>query len=400
MLDFMRNRVLFLRLGFVIVAAGMVLLAVFGLRAGLQFTGGSIMTLVFGQEVGQSDLRQELSNLGYSEAVIQVTHKDGFTVRSGRLAPARIDEVRAGLEAKYGSRSSFVTARDEGDGTLLTVMFTHAPERASLLETLKPLALGDISVAPLEKPGAPAFLVRMRELKQDVQRDQAGQVLPSEKAQLETALAKRFGRFASFDYYVVSPAIAGEVVRNAAIAVAVAAVFVLLYISWAFRRMPSPFRYGACAILALLHDIFFMLGTFAVLGIAAGVEVDAMFIAAMLTISGYSVHDTIVVFDRIRENIRKPGKTDFLTTVNNSIVETLVRSLNTGFATLFVLVALLLFGGVTIRFFLVALLVGLIVGTYSSIFVASQLLVIWERGEWRRFLPWASRSVVSERVSS
>jgi preprotein translocase subunit SecF len=399
-LDFIRKRLLFFRLAAAIVAAGVVLLAVFGLRAGLQFTGGSIMTLVFGQEVGQADLRQELSNLGYSEAVIQGTYKDGFTVKSGRLDPAMIDDARAALEAKYGSRSSFVTARDEGDGTLLTVVFSHAPESASLLETLRPLSLGDISVSLLEKPGVPAFLVRMRELRQDAQRDQAGQILPSEKAQLETALANRFGRFASFDYYVVSPAIASEVVRNAAIAVAVAALAVLLYISWAFRRMPSPFRYGACAILALIHGIFFMLGTFAVLGAVVGVEVDAMFIAAMLTIAGYSVHDTIVVFDRIRENVKKPGKLDFAVTVNNSIVETLGRSLNTALTTLFVIVALLLFGGVTIRFFLVALAVGLVVGTYSSIFVASQLLVIWEKREWRKFLPWASPSVTPERAGS
>jgi preprotein translocase subunit SecF len=388
MLNFVGRRLLFLRLSVAVVLAGIVLLAVFGLRAGLQFTGGSVVTFVFEGEVGQADLRQELNSLGYDEAVIQGTHKDGFMMRSGPLSPSNIAEIREGLEAEYGSRASFVFAREQEGGSLLTIVFAHAPEKAELEEALRSLSVDNASVEPLEGSGYPAFLVRLRELKQEAGQSEDGQVLPSEKEQLEKALEERFGRFAAFDFSAVSPAIASEVVRNAAIAVFAAAVAVLLYISWAFRRMPSPFRYGACAILALIHDVFFVLGVFALLGAAARVEVDAMFIAAMLTVVGYSVHDTVVVFDRVRENVKKPGKADFTTTVNNSLIETLGRSLNTTLTTLFVIVALLLFGGVTIRFFLIALFIGLIIGTYSSIFVASQLLVIWEKREWRRFIPW------------
>ncbi|MFC1962607.1 protein translocase subunit SecF [Chloroflexota bacterium] len=388
MLNFVRRRLLFLRLSMAFVLVGIILLSILGLRAGLQFTGGSVMTFAFGEGVEQADLRQELTRLGYDEAVIQGTHKDGFTVKGAPLSPPRVDEIRSGLEEEYGSRSAFVS--DEDDGATLTLVFTHAPQEADLLRIFESFPfLGDISMVPLEAPGYPAFLVRLRDLKQEAGQGAGGEVVSPEKEQLERALEEAFGPFAAFDYHAVSPAIASEVVRYAAIAVFMAALAVLLYISWAFRRMPHPFRYGACAILALIHDVFFVLGTFAFLGAVARVEVDAMFIAAMLTIAGYSVHDTIVVFDRIRENVKKPGKADFATTVNNSIIETLGRSANTSLTTLIVIVALLLFGGVTIRFFLIALLIGLIVGTYSSIFVASQLLVIWEKREWRRFIPRA-----------
>jgi preprotein translocase subunit SecF len=145
--------------------------------------------------------------------------------------------------------------------------------------------------------------------------------------------------------------------------------------------MPKPFRWGTCAVVALVHDVLLVLGVFSILGWALGVEVDAMFITAMLTVVGYSVHDTIVVFDRIRENMSKDVRLDFAATVNSGIVETLVRSINTSFTVILVVLALLLLGGSTIHFFTLALLIGVITGTYSSIGNASQLLVVWEKGK-------------------
>ena len=185
----------------------------------------------------------------------------------------------------------------------------------------------------------------------------------------------------------ISAVIASETVRNAAIAVAVAAVAILFYITLAFRRMPSPFRYGTCAIVALLHDVLLVLGIFSFLGRTMNWEIDPMFVTAVLAVIGYSVNDTIVVFDRLRENLPKGATSDFGTTVNSSLTQTLGRSLNTSLTTILAVLAVYLFVGGTIRNFVLALFIGIVAGTYSSIFIASQLLVIWERGEWSRFLP-------------
>jgi preprotein translocase subunit SecF len=158
----------------------------------------------------------------------------------------------------------------------------------------------------------------------------------------------------------------------------------LIYIAWAFRRMPKPFRWGTCAIIALIHDVFIVVAVFSVLGWLAGVEIDALFITGLLAVVGYSINNTVVIFDRIRENITKHISPDFAEVVNSSIVETLGRSLNTALTTLFVLLALFLFGGATIHYFVLVLILGVVVGTYSSIFISSELLVVWEKREWRR----------------
>ena len=182
---------------------------------------------------------------------------------------------------------------------------------------------------------------------------------------------------------LVSPVVARETVLNAMWAVLAAAVGIFLYVWWAFRNVPSPFRYGAAAILALLHDTFIVIGIFAILGYVWDVEVNTMFLIALLTVIGYSVNDTIVVFDRLRENVLLNPNSGFADNVNLSIAETLGRSLNTSFTLLFTLLALMLFGGTTIRTFLLVLLIGVVVGTYSSIGIASQMLVSWEYGDVR-----------------
>ena len=163
-------------------------------------------------------------------------------------------------------------------------------------------------------------------------------------------------------------------------------VDIILYISWAFRRVnigPVPaWVYGMSAIIALVHDVFIVVGIFAILGHWFGIEIDSLFVTAMLTVLGFSVHDTIVVFDRVRERLIQGREQTFEDTVNVSLNQTLVRSLNTSTTTLLVLCALFLFGGVTIKNFSLALLIGIASGTYSSIFVASPLLVVYN--SWRR----------------
>jgi preprotein translocase SecF subunit len=186
---------------------------------------------------------------------------------------------------------------------------------------------------------------------------------------------------------VVSGSVASETTRNAFFAVLAASVLILLWIAFSFRKVDKPWRYGTSAIIALLHDVLVVLGVFSILGWLIGFQIDALFITALLTVVGFSVHDTIVVFDRIRENMQRRTSETFDQVVNASLVQTMARSLNTSLTVIFTLSALTLFGGATIRPFTLALLVGIISGTYSSIFNASMILVMWDKGELslRRF---------------
>jgi len=187
------------------------------------------------------------------------------------------------------------------------------------------------------------------------------------------------------DTSTVGSSVAEDTVRNAITAVIVAAIFVMLYIMYAFRSVPNSYKYAFAAVVALGHDVLIVLGLFAVLGIAINAEVNAIFIVGILTVIGYSVNDTIVIFDRIRENVTLAPGRDFRSTVNLSISESVTRSLGTSITTVTVILAMLLFGGATLRDFLIVLLLGVVIGTYSSIFVAAQVLVLWEQ---RSFLPW------------
>jgi preprotein translocase subunit SecF len=198
----------------------------------------------------------------------------------------------------------------------------------------------------------------------------------------ENALKAKYGSVTRDSADTVGPLIGQQTTRNAVFAVIAASVIILLYIWWAFRRLDKPYRYGACAIIALLHDVLVVVGLWSIFGEVFGFEVDALFVTGVLTVVGFSVHDTVVVFDRIRENLIKRAGATFETTVNNSLVQTLARSLNTSLTVLFTLLALSLFGGVTIRNFVLVLLIGIASGTYSSIFNASALLVVWEN--WDR----------------
>jgi preprotein translocase subunit SecF len=187
------------------------------------------------------------------------------------------------------------------------------------------------------------------------------------------------------DTSTVGASVAEDTVKNAITAVIVAAVCVMLYIMYAFRSVPNSYKYAFAAIVALTHDVVIVLGVFAVLGLAINAEVNAIFIVGILTVIGYSVNDTIVIFDRIRENVTLAPGREFRSTVNLSINESVTRSLGTSITTMTVILAMLLFGGASLRDFLIVLLAGVMIGTYSSIFIAAQVLVLWER---RGFLPW------------
>ncbi len=204
------------------------------------------------------------------------------------------------------------------------------------------------------------------------------------KIALRQNLEERFGPATELQFRSVGPTVGREVTRAATVAVAVAALAILGFIIVAFRRVPHPFRFGICAIIAMIHDILVTTGLFSIAGLVLGWEVDALFLTALLTVIGFSVQDTIVVFDRIRENTPKRRGEPFETIVNRSLLETIHRSLATQLNAIFIMVAILFFGGATIKQFIATMLVGLISGTYSSIFNAVPLLVVWEQGDLRK----------------
>lgn len=204
--------------------------------------------------------------------------------------------------------------------------------------------------------------------------------------EITTVLQAKVGMFKQEEFATIGPVIGSETTTNAIYSLLVASILIILYIAWSFREVPKPessWRFGISAIIALLHDALVVLGIFSLLGHFFDVEIDSLFVTAILTVIGFSVHDTIVVFDRIRENLRRT-RMPFATIVNESMLQTMTRSLNTSLTVLLVLSALLLFGGESTRWFIVALLIGIISGTYSSIFNASLILVVWHNWSEKR----------------
>lgn len=228
-----------------------------------------------------------------------------------------------------------------------------------------------IDVASVSQTGAGTYLLRTKAIDN------------SQKDRLAADLQKELKGAEITKFETVGPVIGKELTMKALQSVGIASIAIILYIAYAFRTIPKPYsswKFGVSAVIALLHDVLVVVGIFSLLGHFANVEVDSLFVTALLTVIGFSVHDTIVVFDRIRENLsRMPGKTLFSDVVNVSIWQTLGRSLMTSLTVLFTLLALILFGGESIRWFVVALFIGVFSGTYSSIFNAAPLLVLWEK---------------------
>ena len=261
-------------------------------------------------------------------------------------------------------------------GSLVEVRLGSNPAAAQVRSVFVDAGLTDVSVVTGSTTDAlgKTYLIRTKAI-------DAGA-----KSDLLAKLGSAYGPLTEDRFESVGPVIGRETATNAFLAVFGASVLILLYLSYAFRQVPNPWRYGACAVFALLHDVVLVVGLWSILGKLFGLEVDALFVTAILTVVGFSVHDTIVVFDRVRENVsRFPGEI-FERVVNFSVNQTLDRSINTSLTVILTLTALLLLGGATIRGFVLVLLVGIVSGTYSSIFNASCLLVSWENGEFARLL--------------
>jgi len=297
------------------------------LRPGIEFTSGSSFTIQFqAKPVAQQALRTAMSELGHSEARIQGAGSNTYLIHTKELpgAPSVDSTTVVGpQQVTLGEFDKITTGLCERFRTDSSVNCSDPTQRATVLTVQ--------------------------------------------------------------DFSTVSSTVSSEIARNATYAVIAASIAILIYISIAFRGLAKPWRYGTAAIIAVLHDAFIVLGLFSILGKVLGTEVDTAFITALLTVIGFSVHDTIVVFDRIRETVTHDPYIPFNEAVNASLTETLARSLNTSFVVVLTVLSLLLIGGSTIRNFLIVLLVGIISGTYSSVGIASQLLVAWENNDIGKF---------------
>lgn len=254
-------------------------------------------------------------------------------------------------------------------GSLLEVKFTNAsPAPGEVLSLYEESNIKDTQIQTSETG---SFIIRS-EFLQNETRDL-----------VLSALQDAFGTVEVVRFDSVGPSIGQQVTSRGSLAVAVASLLVVLFIAWSFRGVQNALRYGICAILAMIHDVAIIFAVTAYGGKLFGWELDALFLTALLTVIGFSMQDTIVVFDRIRENTNIYRRLDFETLVNHSIVQTLQRSINTQLMTVeFLLLALVMFGGATLQEFASILLIGLMSGTYSSIFIAAPILVLWERREW------------------
>ncbi len=338
----------------VFIAAAITLATPPSLRAGIEFTGGSTFTLQFEQEEEPA-----------AESPAEADSAETDVETEGSASDAAADGEAAAPEAEAEPEPVRVVQSDE------------------LREALN--ALGHEG-ARVQEAGFNTFLVRTVELEgAPPLTAAAGPVPPGEIDAILAALEEEFGPVQRLDFATVSGTVSTEIARDATLAVAAAAVAILIYVAFAFRRQRGAWRYGLCAVIALVHDSVVVLGLFSLLAKVAGTEVDTAFIVAILTVIGFSVHDTIVVFDRVREVTSRDAFVPFAEAVNVSLTETLVRSLNTSFVTVLTIIAMFLIGGVTIQNFLLVLLVGVIAGTYSSIFVAAQVLVAWENRDIGRF---------------
>jgi preprotein translocase SecF subunit len=259
-------------------------------------------------------------------------------------------------------------------GSIFVLKFDQTVGESDIRGVFVDYGLESAIVQPLGVPEDHTWQVRTRE----VTADEVGDLL--------IALEERVGTIDrdALTFDTVEPAVGGEVTRAAGLAILVAAFVIVVFMWFSFRRVPNAFRYGVCTIVGMVHNLLIAFGFYALMGVLAGWEVDALFLTAVLTVIGFSVQDVIVVFDRIRENIPRYKTESFERVVNRSILETIHRSLATQLNAMFVMVAIILFGGTTIKPFIATMLIGMVSETYSAIFIAVPLLVVWERAATRR----------------
>jgi preprotein translocase subunit SecF len=323
---------------------GLVFIVLGGLKPSVDFTGGTVWQVRYADDPTPAEVREALAELGHPDATVRQVDGGFLEIRTDPIGlappPTPIPSPSPGSSAAVG---------------------TPAPSGAAASASATPSP----SPSAVPSPGATA--------------SPAPNLEGTEFEEVQDALVARFGEGQPQSVTTVGPLIGSELIRSSIILIVIGELFILAYLWIRFG-----FRFGTAAIIALLHDVILVVGAFAILGFFFALEFDALFVTALLTVIGFSVHDTIVVFDRIRENrIRHAGE-PFGAIVNHSILQTLGRSINTSVTVVVTLAALLLLGPPTIRTFTLALLIGVVSGTYSSIFNASQILVAWHEWDARR----------------
>lgn len=336
MLKIIHKRKVYYGISLVLLVAAVVFLAIWGFKTGIDFTGGSLLEISFGEmeRPANQEILEALSDLELGEITIQPSGEKGVILRFQEIDEKRHQAVLNKLENQFLISGLPAPAGEENLDVEQKENF-----QVEVVEGAGEVSLGDIKI---ETSGGP-------------------------KIQEE--------RFDS-----IGPSIGRELKTKSFYAIIIVIAAIIAYIAWAFRKVGRPvasWKYGVIAVIALIHDVIITCGIFAVLGHYFNIEINTPFVAAVLTILGYSVNNTIVVFDRVRENLHR-YQGDFEETINMSINETLARSINTSLTTLLILLAVFFFGGETVKYFVLALVVGIMAGTYSSVFLSSPLLVTWQ----------------------
>ncbi|MFZ5392582.1 MAG: protein translocase subunit SecF [Patescibacteria group bacterium] len=338
MLQIISRRNLWYIISAVMIVPGLISLMFNGLKLGLDFRGGTLMELQLTEQsnINTEEIRETLAPLNLGNLVVQSSGNNKIIIRTDTLA---VEENQTKSENDSSQTNTL--------GFINSVAYAQNNDLTNTLD-----------------------------------QSQTSQILGgSEKYnQIISTLQKKYGNVKELRFEAIGPTISNQLTQNTFLSVVIASICIILYLAWSFRGVPAPtssWRFGICAVAALLHDVLFVLGVFSILGAYYHIELDILFLPAILTVMSFSVHDSIVVFDRIRENLRKYTKENFAEVVNISINETLVRSLNVSLTVIVTLLALYLFGGESIKIFVLTLIIGLISGTYSSIFNASPLLVTW-----------------------
>lgn len=378
MIKIVQRRKIWFAFSLMLFFASLAALSSWGIKLGIDFTGGTLMEFAFKDKtLSSQEIKDSLKDLNLGEINVQFSGEKDVLMRFKDVDEDTHQKIVQALSNSAKGDGNKLQATED-NGSLSGEKNTPALEdnkvedkvqeapNLTLVETAPADPVGNVSIESADGN----VTIAPVENSSTVSAPATEQNIPN--AVEKNIVEKRFDS--------IGPAIGSELKSNAIWAIGIALVGMILYIGWAFRKVSYPissYKYGVVADIALFHDVIITLGVFSFLGHFYNVEVGLPFVAAILAVLGYSVNDTIVVFDRTRENLLRSGIDDFEEVVNKSVNETMTRSVNTTFTTLVVLFSLYLFGGESIRYFVVALMVGIFFGTYSSIFIASPLLVTW-----------------------
>ena len=369
MIDFVGARRYFTIISLGLLIPCLVALGVWQLNPGIDFEGGLELEIRFLGPATEEDVDAALADAGL-DAQVTSTRDETFAISASVPADTAnteiVTDLQDALEAALGPfEQPSSTLTDE-----IAEIEIWFPSDASQDDVRDALGGIDLADARVQGTGQSSFKIRAQESENGT--------IESLRLGIIGALQEDVGRVFVLQASAVSGILSAEIARDAGIALAVAAAAIVIYISLAFRRLPNPAVFGAAALVALLHDVTIVFGVFSILGEVADLEVNAMFVTALLAIIGYSVNDTIVVFDRVRETFLNDPSANLRFVVNAAVTQSLGRSLNTSITLVLALLALVLIGGVTVRPFVLVLLVGAVAGTYSSIAVAAQIVVLWD----------------------